>query len=148
MGEALDVDVVELALVGHDMVTLRDVQAVGLDELLPHLARVGQRDEAEHGEVSEAAEVGRVAAHERQKLGDHVAAGVSAAEGGEDTDECLVLDGLLGDRVREAKCGAHGGVEDEAARVDIAPVEGLLVRAIDVNVGERCIKDYGQEEQA
>jgi hypothetical protein len=42
----------------------------------------------------EAAEVGLVGAHERQELGDDVAAGAAGA--GEDADECLVLDGQLG----------------------------------------------------
>jgi len=58
----------------------------------------------------EAAEVGLVGAHERQELGDHVAAG-------KDANERLVLDSQLGVWVREAERGARGGVEDEVARV-------------------------------
>ncbi|PVH37122.1 hypothetical protein PAHAL_6G251200 [Panicum hallii] len=90
-----------------------------------------------------AAELGVVAADDGQELGDHVAA--AAAGAGEDAEEPLVLDGLLGARVREAERGPRGGVEDEVARVGVHPAERLAVGALDA--GERGVEDGREEEQ-
>jgi hypothetical protein len=74
-------------------------------------------------EVMEAEPLGEVLLgdllRQRHRSGQQLVVADMGGAAGEwkDTDERLVLDGLLWVRVREAERGARGGVEDEVAQV-------------------------------